>query len=179
MTPYKSNKLQPKTVQCIFLGFASGYKGYICYNPRTKKCIISRHVFFDETLFPYATASCSSLQPQLSPVSPISANSTTSAPVHLQLTQSFTPSTLPTPVLHTSSPSASYQSGQHYCTTSQHINSLVSGHINTSSTASPPLESANSVDNSPTATNASSTTHSIPFSPDSHTSIQLLRMMVL
>jgi transposase InsO family protein len=57
MTPYRANKLQPKTMRCIFVGFANGYKGYICYNPISHKFIISRHVFFDESFFPYASLS--------------------------------------------------------------------------------------------------------------------------
>lgn len=43
------NKLQPKTMRCIFLGFSAGYKGYICYSPAIKRYIISRHVFFEES----------------------------------------------------------------------------------------------------------------------------------
>lgn len=51
---YRSNKLQPKTLKCVFIGFAAGYKGFVCYNPTSRKYIVSRHVFFDETSFPYA-----------------------------------------------------------------------------------------------------------------------------
>jgi hypothetical protein len=29
-------------------------RGYKCYNPETKRVIISRHVYFDETCFPFA-----------------------------------------------------------------------------------------------------------------------------
>lgn len=32
---------------CIFLGYSMGYKGIICFNIQTRKCIISRHVVFD------------------------------------------------------------------------------------------------------------------------------------
>lgn len=60
MTPYCAHKLQPKIVRYIFLGIAAGYKGFICYNFTTKKVIISRHVFFDESVFPYANLNCSS-----------------------------------------------------------------------------------------------------------------------
>lgn len=71
MTPYRANKLQPKTVRCVFVGFANGYKGYICFNPASQKFIISRHVFFDETLFPYASvrsSSASAIQHKVSTV---------------------------------------------------------------------------------------------------------------
>jgi hypothetical protein len=43
MTPYRANKLHPKTVRCVFVGFANGYKGYICFNPISRKFIISSH----------------------------------------------------------------------------------------------------------------------------------------
>lgn len=35
------------------LGYASKYKGYICYEVAKKKVYISRHVLFDESEFPY------------------------------------------------------------------------------------------------------------------------------
>ncbi|GAB2294442.1 hypothetical protein Dimus_038297 [Dionaea muscipula] len=55
MTPYNSNKLQPKTARCVFIGFAVGYKGFVCYHLGTGKLIVSRHVMFDETFFPFHT----------------------------------------------------------------------------------------------------------------------------
>ena len=57
LAPYRANKLQPKTTKCIFIGLAVGYKGFICYNIATRKIVISRHVFFDEQVFPYSTVS--------------------------------------------------------------------------------------------------------------------------
>lgn len=53
LKPYNSNKLQAKTSRCIFLGYAPGYKGFICYNPVSSKFIVSRHVVFNESSFPY------------------------------------------------------------------------------------------------------------------------------
>lgn len=53
--PYTHNKLQPRTTKCIFLSYASKYKGYICFEVNTKRVYISRHVLFDETEFPYST----------------------------------------------------------------------------------------------------------------------------
>ncbi|PRQ44552.1 putative RNA-directed DNA polymerase [Rosa chinensis] len=37
MSAYRTNKLQPKTMKCVFVGFAAGYKGFICYSPTTRK----------------------------------------------------------------------------------------------------------------------------------------------
>lgn len=37
----------------MFLGFAAGYKGVVCYNTGNNKLIISRHMIHDESVFPY------------------------------------------------------------------------------------------------------------------------------
>ena len=60
LKPYNSNKLQPKTAPCVFLGYALGYKGFICYNPESKKTIISINVIFDDNNFYYQKNSISS-----------------------------------------------------------------------------------------------------------------------
>lgn len=49
---YNSSKFQPRTLMCIFLGYASRYKGALCYNLQSKKLILSRHVVHNESLFP-------------------------------------------------------------------------------------------------------------------------------
>ncbi|KAM0960324.1 hypothetical protein ACFX2C_025377 [Malus domestica] len=54
LKPYNSIKLQPKTTKCLFLGYASKYKGFICYDILHAKFYISRHVLFDESEFPYS-----------------------------------------------------------------------------------------------------------------------------
>lgn len=53
LKPYLSNKLQQKTIKCVFLGYTSQYKGYICYDVSGKRTYISRHVVFDEHDYPY------------------------------------------------------------------------------------------------------------------------------
>ncbi|KAI5339260.1 hypothetical protein L3X38_018532 [Prunus dulcis] len=53
LRPYNDNKLQPRTCQCIFLGYANGYKGVICYNSHSGRLFLSRHVVHDETVFPF------------------------------------------------------------------------------------------------------------------------------
>lgn len=50
--PYNANKLQPRSIICVFIGYSIGYKGVICFHVKTRKCIISKHVFHDETCFP-------------------------------------------------------------------------------------------------------------------------------
>ena len=37
--------------KCIFIGYPQGYKGWMFYNPETKKALISEHANFDECFF--------------------------------------------------------------------------------------------------------------------------------
>ena len=48
------NKLQARSTPCVFLGYPSNHRGYKCYDLYSRKIIISRHVIFDETQFPFA-----------------------------------------------------------------------------------------------------------------------------
>ena len=48
------HKLQHRTTPCVFLGYPSNHRGYKCYDLSNRKIIISRHVIFDETQFPFA-----------------------------------------------------------------------------------------------------------------------------
>lgn len=46
------NKLQSRSSQCIFLGYALRYKRAICYDLQNKILILSRHIIYDEEVFP-------------------------------------------------------------------------------------------------------------------------------
>ena len=46
LKPYTSNKLQPKTTKCTFLGYASDSNRYLCYNMSNQQVYTSRHVIF-------------------------------------------------------------------------------------------------------------------------------------
>ncbi|XP_074293743.1 uncharacterized protein LOC141620890 [Silene latifolia] len=48
------NKLQARSLPCVFLGFPDQHRGYKCLDLRTNKIILSRHVRFDESTFPFA-----------------------------------------------------------------------------------------------------------------------------
>ncbi|KAM1763221.1 hypothetical protein ACFX11_002585 [Malus domestica] len=50
---FNKNKLELRSAQCVFLGFAHGYKGVICYDIKTRKFILSRHVLHDEDVYPF------------------------------------------------------------------------------------------------------------------------------
>ncbi|PRQ54449.1 hypothetical protein RchiOBHm_Chr1g0313681 [Rosa chinensis] len=66
LRPYSQDKLDPRTVQCVFLGYDLGYKGVFCYNIEKNKLWMSRHVVHDETIFPYHFHSPSSSSKQCS-----------------------------------------------------------------------------------------------------------------
>uniref|UniRef100_A0A2N9J0Y8 Integrase catalytic domain-containing protein n=1 Tax=Fagus sylvatica TaxID=28930 RepID=A0A2N9J0Y8_FAGSY len=52
LTPYTSHKLFPKTTPCVFIGYPLNTKGYYCLDPTTNRIYTSRHVLFNETVFP-------------------------------------------------------------------------------------------------------------------------------
>lgn len=53
LRPYNHDKLNPRATQCVFLGYALGYKGVVCYSISRKKLWLARHVIHDETCFPF------------------------------------------------------------------------------------------------------------------------------
>jgi hypothetical protein len=52
LRPCNSHKLAFRSKKCIFLGYSNNHKGYRCLDPHTNRVYLSRHVVFDETLFP-------------------------------------------------------------------------------------------------------------------------------
>ena len=53
LRPYATHKFEPRSLQCVFLGHNADYKGYRCLYPPTGHVYISRHVIFDEKMFPF------------------------------------------------------------------------------------------------------------------------------
>jgi hypothetical protein len=57
------HKLSPRSSLCVFLGYSSDHKGYQCLDLHYNRIIISRHVVFDEAVFPFADMSTSPQAP--------------------------------------------------------------------------------------------------------------------
>ncbi|KAJ4746261.1 Gag/pol [Rhynchospora pubera] len=53
MKPYNNHKLEPHSMPCVFVGYAMSQKGYRCYHPPTRRIVVSRHVIFNEQVFPF------------------------------------------------------------------------------------------------------------------------------
>ncbi len=58
--PYSKHKFTLRSKECIFLGYASNSKGYLCLDPITSHFYVSRHVKFNEHHFPFSSISSSS-----------------------------------------------------------------------------------------------------------------------
>ncbi|KAJ9567488.1 hypothetical protein OSB04_003454 [Centaurea solstitialis] len=52
-SPTSAHKLAPRSSACVYLGPSTDHRGYHCLDLITQKVIISRHVNFDETHFPF------------------------------------------------------------------------------------------------------------------------------
>ncbi|KAD0286868.1 hypothetical protein E3N88_44505 [Mikania micrantha] len=53
---YSEHKLAPRSLPCIFIGYATQYKGFRCLEPISQRVYITRHATFDESLFPFSGA---------------------------------------------------------------------------------------------------------------------------
>ncbi|GJU08395.1 ribonuclease H-like domain-containing protein [Tanacetum coccineum] len=54
-----SHKLEPRSTPCIFLGYPVNHRGYRCLDLASNKIIISRHVRFDEDVYPFRNVTSS------------------------------------------------------------------------------------------------------------------------
>lgn len=47
--PYNTNKLQPKSIPCLFVGYSTTQNAYKCFDLKAEKIYLSQHVLFDES----------------------------------------------------------------------------------------------------------------------------------
>ena len=102
---YNSQKIQPKTAPCLFLGYLAYSKAYICLDPTTNRVYITRHVVFNESEFSSHTST-----------SPTFDSSTWfTSPIHLCTSHSNTPISSPPIASQSDSPHT------HHIPTSIHV----------------------------------------------------------
>lgn len=53
LRPYSPSKLPPRSLSCVFIGYSGVHKGHLCFHPPTSRVYVSRHVVFEESIFPY------------------------------------------------------------------------------------------------------------------------------
>lgn len=53
LRPYTHHKLEHRTKECLFLGYSTISKGYLCLNLHTNHLYTSRHVLFNESEFSF------------------------------------------------------------------------------------------------------------------------------
>ena len=70
LKPYTTHKLEPRTKECLFLGYSSNSEGYLCLDVQSHHLYTSRHVLFNESKFPFTILS-SSFTSSSSPTSTI------------------------------------------------------------------------------------------------------------
>ncbi|PWA96217.1 hypothetical protein CTI12_AA041970 [Artemisia annua] len=81
---HPQDKFEPRAKPCVFIGYPTTQKGYLLYDVTTQKTFVSRHVRFNESVFPF--------QNKPSKTSPsTSSTSTPSDFTHHQSPQSLTP----------------------------------------------------------------------------------------
>lgn len=87
---YNTNKLQPRSVECVFLECTAKQNGYICFDFVHNKYNINHHVVFNESFFPFSHISNSGNKVFQQPHIPV-----INLPACVPLSATFESSTLP------------------------------------------------------------------------------------
>lgn len=53
---YNTNKLEDRSTPCVFLGYSLTQSAYFCLQPSSRRIYTSRHVKFDETIYPFKSS---------------------------------------------------------------------------------------------------------------------------
>lgn len=61
LTPYRKDKLSPKSAVCVFIGYSPFHKGYRCFDIRSLRVYTTTNVRFNEQAFPFASQNMSTL----------------------------------------------------------------------------------------------------------------------
>ncbi|XP_059315208.1 retrovirus-related Pol polyprotein from transposon RE1 isoform X2 [Lycium ferocissimum] len=89
--PKLVDKLSPRAIPVVFLGYLSNQKGYLLYDLHSKQFFINRHVVFQENIFPFKHMQTASnpifpvldlLSPELNNTNTPSTESVSSSPIH-------------------------------------------------------------------------------------------------
>ena len=103
LKPYSANKLQPRALRCVFLGYSDSHKGYKCLHRASGRVYVSRDVIFNEHEFPFAQPTNPSKLP-IAPSTPVIVHSFPHTagpdPSSLSPTNALSPS--PSPITNTS-----------------------------------------------------------------------------
>ena len=59
LLPRTAHKLESRSTPCVLLGYPTDHRGYRCLELSTQRIILSRHVTFDESVFPFSEKSLS------------------------------------------------------------------------------------------------------------------------
>lgn len=107
LRPYAPNKLENRSLPCVFIGYSLTQSAYLCLEPLSGRIYTSRHVRFNETQFPYPSLTKPQAQKDSVPSSSTSQPPATAIPVTSPLIHSTPAAATTEPLVSDTSPLAS------------------------------------------------------------------------